>query len=316
MQEEKGLVFDVQGYSVHDGPGCRSLVFLSGCPLRCEWCANPEGQVIKQQVMYQLKKCKYEEHNCRRCISACPYNAISESGDSENPILIDRTKCRKCTTYDCTKACIHESLELSGEWMTVSELMDVIERDRRFWGDGGGVTFTGGEPFMQKEFLIAVLKKCKEAFIHTAIETSAYVDTESFLKAFQYLDFAFTDLKHMDPEKHREGTGVNNKLILKNIAALVASGWPKILVIRIPIIEGFNDSDENITATAEFLNKIGLDIVNILPFHRMADSKYNQLGMKYKYAENKETPDEVMRRVQKIFLDHEIGCFIGSNTPF
>jgi len=316
VQELKGLVFDVQGHSVHDGPGCRSLVFLSGCPLRCEWCANPEGQELKQQVMYQAKKCKYVDHNCRRCISACPYNAISESGDPEKPIVLDRSKCRECTTYDCTEACIHESLNLSGKWMTVSELMDIINRDRRFWGDGGGVTFTGGDPFMQKEFLTAILKKCKEAMIHTAVETSAQVDTESFLNAFQYLDFAFIDIKHMDPDKHREATGVNNKLILKNIAALAASGWPGTLVIRIPIIEGFNDSDENITATAEFLNKIGLDIVNILPFHRLGDSKYNQLGMKYKYSDREGTPDEVMKRVQKIFLDHNIGCFIGHNTPF
>lgn len=315
MQEKMGLIFDVQGYSVHDGPGCRSLIFLSGCPLRCEWCANPEGQKIKQQVMWQLKKCKYEERNCRRCISACPYKAISESGDPKK-LVIDRTKCKECTTYDCTKACIHESLSLSGKWMTVSQLMAVIYRDRKFWGERGGVTFTGGEPFMQKEFLTAALKKCRESFIHTAVETSAYVDTKFFLNAFQYIDFAFIDIKHMDPKKHLEATGVDNQLILKNIAALAASDWSGVLVIRIPVIEGFNDSDENITATAEFLNKIGLDIVNILPFHRLGDSKYNQLGMNYKYSECMETPDEVMERVQKIFLDHDIGCFIGSNTPF
>lgn len=315
-EQLKGLIFDIQGYSVHDGPGCRTLIFLSGCPLRCDWCANPEGQELKQQVMYQAQKCKYYAHNCRRCIYACPCFAIIESDDPERPVKLDREKCQKCTTYECTKACIHESLVLSGKWMTVDELMAIIDRDRRFWGKDGGVTFGGGEPFMQKEFLFAVLKKCKEAYIHTAIETSAYVDTQSFLKAFDYLNFAFVDIKHMDTEKHREVTGVGNELILKNVEALANSDWPGTLVIRIPIIEGFNNSYENIIATAEFLKKVGLDIVNILPFHRLGDSKYTQLGKSYKYSDCESPPREVLERIQQIFHSYNIGCFIGSDTPF
>lgn len=316
MGEEKGLVFDIQGYSVHDGPGCRSLVFLSGCPLRCDWCANPEGQELKQRVLYRVSKCKYQERNCRRCIGTCPHGAITESGDPEQPINIDRDICKNCTTYDCTSACIYEALNLSGKWMTVDELMAVIERDMNFWGDGGGVTFTGGEPLGQKDFLIAVLKRCKESFIHTAIETSGYASTDTFMEVINLLDFAFVDLKHMDPEKHLERTGVSNELILRNIRTVAESDWDGTLVIRIPIIQGFNDKDENIEATAEFLNDCGLDIVNILPFHRLGDSKYKQLGMKYKYSECEGTPEEVMKHIQEIFLRHEIACFIGSDTPF
>ncbi|HHW39768.1 MAG TPA: 4-hydroxyphenylacetate decarboxylase activase [Syntrophomonadaceae bacterium] len=316
VEERKGLVFDIQGYSVHDGPGCRSLVFLSGCPLSCDWCANPEGQELKQRVLYRVSKCKYHERNCRRCISACPYEAIAESGDAEQPVNIDRNICRDCKTYECTKACIYEALNLSGKWMTVDELMAVIERDRKFWGDGGGVTFTGGEPLLQKDFLLEALKRCKASFIHTSIETSGFASTETFMEVINLLDFAFVDLKHMDPDKHMEHTGVRNELILSNIKTLAASDWPGLLVIRIPVIEGFNDSDENIRATAEFLKGCDLEIVNILPFHRLGDSKYKQLGMKYKYSESEGTPEDVLLHIQEIFLKYDIACFIGSNTPF
>lgn len=316
VTDRKGLVFDIQGYSVHDGPGCRSLIFLSGCPLRCDWCANPEGQELKQRVMYKISKCQYAERKCRRCLSACPYNAIQETGDAAQPIRINTSKCRQCESYDCTKACIYEALSLSGRWMTVGELMEVINRDKKFWGDGGGVTFTGGEPFMQKGFLLEALMACKEQYIHRSLETSAYVNTDTFMNVLEYVDFVFTDIKHMDPEKHLEGTGVGNDLILKNIEALAGSQWPGLLVIRMPVIENYNDGDENITATAEFLKENNLDIVNILPFHRLGDSKYKQLGMSYKYSNHEGTPEEKMKHIQKIFLDHGIGCFIGSSTPF
>lgn len=316
MEELKGLIFDIQGHSVHDGPGCRSLIFLSGCPLRCDWCANPEGQEFKQRVFYRVSKCKYEERNCRRCLSGCPYGAITEAGDPERPITIDRDICKDCTTYDCTKACIYEALNLSGKWMTVDELMAVIERDRRFWGDGGGVTFTGGEPLVQRDFLIETLKRCKESFIHTSIETSGYANTETFMEVINLLDFAFVDLKHMDAHKHQEYTGVSNELILRNIKTVAQSDWKGMLVIRIPIIQYFNDTDENIELTAEFLNDCGLDIVNILPFHRLGDSKYKQLGMNYKYSDVEGTPEDVLKHIQEIFLKHEIACFIGSDTPF
>lgn len=316
MTEVKGIVFDIQGFSVHDGPGCRSLVFLSGCPLRCDWCANPEGQELRERVMYKTSKCQYVERNCRRCLAACPYNAIVEIGNNEQPITININKCKKCDSFDCAKACIYEALTLSGKWMAVGELMDIIRRDMKFWGDGGGVTFTGGEPFLQKEFLLEVLMACKAESIHTSIETSAYVDTEVLLNALQYVDVMFTDIKHMEPEMHREKTGIRNDLILKNIRVLASSDWPGLLVVRIPIIEGYNDIDENITATARFLKEINLDIVNILPFHRMGESKYKQLGLKYKYSEQTAISEEKMKHIQKIFLEHNIGCFIGSNTPF
>jgi glycyl-radical enzyme activating protein len=316
LTEGKGLVYDIQGFSVHDGPGCRSLVFLSGCPLRCDWCANPEGQELRQRLMYKTSKCNYIERNCRRCLLSCPNNAIVETGNIEQPVAININKCKHCNSFDCTKACIYEALALSGKWMTVGTLMDVIRRDMKFWGDGGGVSFSGGEPFQQQEFLLEVLKACKAESIHCSIETSFFVNSEVLLNVLHYVDVVFTDIKHMVPKMHLKGTGVRNDVILKNIRALASSDWPGLLVIRIPIIEGYNDTDENMTATAEFLKEINLDIVNILPFHRMGDSKYKQLGIKYKYSEQTPTSEEKMKHIQKIFLERDIGCFIGSNTPF
>ena len=312
MQDKEGLIFDIQGYSVHDGPGCRTLIFLSGCPLRCRWCANPEGWEKKQRVMFRATKCVHMERGCERCLKACPYQSISF--DKDALLVIDRDMCKTCETFDCVSACLNGALALSGRTIKSSELMRIINRDRQYWGSEGGVTFTGGEPLLQKEFVKNMLQRCREAYIHTAIETTACIDTDNFLDVIQYVDWAFIDLKHMDPDKHREQTGVGNELILKNIKTLARSDWPGMLMI--PIIEGFNDDDENLEATSKFLLSVGLEEVNILPFHRLGESKWQQLGMVYPYAEQEAPGDEVMSRVRDIFLDHNIRCYVGHDTPF
>ncbi|HOB29198.1 MAG: 4-hydroxyphenylacetate decarboxylase activase [Dethiobacteria bacterium] len=314
--EETGLIFDIQGHSVHDGPGSRTLVFLSGCPLRCEWCSNPEGMELRQRIRFREKNCVTLKQDCTRCADACPYNAITFNRDNEIPLEIDRQLCRNCDSLDCAKACLKEALIISGKKMTVTELMTILNRDRQFWGPEGGVSFTGGEPLFQKRFIIQVLQKCCEAYLHTVIETSAYVETEHFLKAMSMIEFAFIDLKHMDPEKHKEKTGVSNKLIHKNIKALANSNWPGRLIIRMPIIENFNDSEENILATASFLKEVGLDEINILPFHRLGDSKWTQLGLTYPYRDYKEPPAEKMEYIQQLFLDQNLACYNGYRTPF
>jgi len=315
--EETGLIFDIQGHSVHDGPGSRTLVFLSGCPLRCKWCANPEGMLRRRQVRFVEVDCVHHEQGCTRCADACPYNAITFNDDSnETPLEIDREKCRKCDTLDCAKACLEEALVISGKRMTVNELMRILNRDRQYWGSEGGVSFTGGEPLNQKKFLLQALRKCQESYLHTVIETSAYADTESFLEVMKMVEFAFIDLKHMDPQKHKEKTGVSNKLILDNVRALAESGWPGRVVFRMPVIENYNDTEENILATAAFLNELGFYEMNILPFHRLGDSKWTQLGLTYPYRDYKETPDEKMERLQQLFLNEDIACYNGFRTPF
>ncbi|SHG68664.1 glycyl-radical enzyme activating protein [Thermosyntropha lipolytica DSM 11003] len=313
---KKGLIFDIQSYSVHDGPGCRTLIFMSGCPLRCEWCANPEGLLVKKQVMFSNIKCKHDSYNCMYCIDACPHDAIKVSPQGENLLYFERNLCLNCDEFLCAAACPYEAIRIVGKWMSVDDLIYILDRDRQYWGSGGGVTFSGGEPLVQHEFLQEMLMLCKDKYIHTAIETSAYVDTGIFLRAFRYIDFAFIDVKHMDDEQHRAKTGVSNKLILHNIRALTESGWQGRLVLRMPVIRGYNDSAENINMIIRFMKELGLFEINILPFHRLGDSKWKQLGLVYKYANESATPREKLEEIQDQFLEARIACYIGHETCF
>lgn len=316
MSDVKGLVFDIQSYSVHDGPGCRTLVFLMGCPLRCTWCANPEGWEFRQRMMFRATKCIHDSQGCVRCIDRCPHHAITAGEDGKGPLVVDWSKCKTCETFDCTQACLKESMVVCGKWYSIADLMRIFKRDRHYWGGSGGVTFSGGDPLVQKEFLIAALKSCHEAYIHTAIETSACFPQEQFLAVMKYVDFAFVDIKHMNAEKHLEKTGVSNEQTLNNVKALVDTKWPGRLIVRIPLIPGFNDDDENIVATAEFVKASGLKEINILPFHRMGDSKWSQCGMTYPYREQESPSPEKMHHVKEMVTEQGITCYVGSDTPF
>ena len=316
MPEAKGLIFDIQSYSVHDGPGCRTTVFFMGCPLRCEWCANPEGWKLQQRMMFRSTKCTHDTEGCVRCVSRCPHHAISAGEDGTGPLLIDWSHCQQCTTFECTQACFKESMVICGKWHTVSELIKMFNRDRHYWGNIGGVTLSGGDAVAQKDFSTALLKRCQEAYIHTAIETSACFPQEQFLSVLKYVNFAFVDIKHMDPEKHREQTGVSNAQILENVAALAGESWPGRLVIRIPVIPGFNDDDENILSTAKFVKDVGMGEINVLPFHRLGDSKWRQCGMEYPYSQQESPSPEKMQHIQSLVSGQGIACYIGSDTPF
>ncbi|MCX8025241.1 MAG: glycyl-radical enzyme activating protein, partial [Thermanaerothrix sp.] len=297
------------------------LVFLKGCPLDCAWCSNPEGKQFKQEIMYRATKCTHLTQGCERCIPACPEGAIrknlSDNGDREAiPLILDRSKCQSCRDFDCAARCYFEALKICGRWYSVSELMRILKRDQQYWGGQGGVTFSGGEPLMQRRFMRAVLEACRDAYIHTAVETSAYIESGAFLELMRFVDWAFIDIKHMDPEKHKIGTGVSNELILSNIALLARSGWSGRLIIRMPVIPGFNDDDENILKIAEFLRQVGLVEMNILPFHRLGDSKWSQLGEVYPYRDYEGTPEEKLAHLQRLLLDQQIACYVGSETPF
>ena len=318
-KELKGLVFDVQGYSVHDGPGCRTLVFMKGCPLRCEWCSNPEGMRVAQDILFRNMKCVNVKNGCTRCIEACPHHAIVENPDrSEDAqqLLIDRSLCNICEDQKCLSVCYFEGIQACGKWRTVGELMHIFERNRHYWGERGGASFSGGEPLLQHEFMHAVFEACREAKIHTAVETTAHIQPDKFLDLMSMVDFAFIDVKHMDSARHREKTGVPNELIHSNIAALANTKWPGRLVLRFPVIEDYNDGDENIEAVAEFMQRLGLFEVNILPFHRLGDSKWTQLGKQYAFSQAIATPEERLLRIQDIFLGKRIACYVGSSTPF
>ncbi len=308
--EPRGLVFSIQAHSVHDGPGARTTVFMSSCPLSCVWCCNPEGLFSHPVMLHSDVKCV----RCGACISACPKGAVSVV---DGKMTFDRKLCNVCETHECVDACLHEANSTSGKYYTIPELMRVFERDRMFWGSKGGVTFSGGEPLMQKSFMLPLLKKCKDSYIHVTIETTSCLAPEYFMEAVRYVDWIFTDIKHMDSEKHKELTGVGNRLILENIGRLSqADWWNGIVVPRIPIIPGVNDSDENIEESARFVKDAGLEVINILPFHRLGESKYRQLGRTYRFQEMKAPEPAHMKHLQDLIQKQGLYCFIGYETPF
>ncbi len=309
----QGLIFDIQGYSVHDGSGCRTLVFLSGCPLRCTWCSNPEGQLQRPRLMYREMKCTHTRY---RCVTACTQGAIRRTDGTGPALQFDRSLCDRCESMACVGACLSEALRVSGRWYTVDELMRILVRDHAFWGSGGGVTFGGGEPLSQPEFLLDVLARCRANYMHTTVETCAHCEGGVLKDVLRRVDAAFIDIKHMDSAAHRAGTGVGNEKILENIEAAASMGWEGRLIIRVPVVPGYNDSRENLGATAAFMARIGLREVNLLPLHRLGQSKYEQLGLSCEYAEAPAPADEVLRSYREIFEDAGLTCYLGADTPF
>ncbi|MEI8007318.1 MAG: glycyl-radical enzyme activating protein [Bacteroidota bacterium] len=307
-----GYIFDIQGFSVHDGPGCRTLIFLKGCPLRCLWCSNPEGIKPFPEPLYKESKCLFDLF----CVEACPYQAITvHGGNGDQKLEFDRKKCSECRTYDCAKACLTGALAKGGYFMTLDELYARIVHDRQYWGDQGGITLTGGEPFAQPEFTGALLQKCFKAFIHTAVETCGNIPWKDIQPSLQWLEWIFFDLKHMDGAVHQELTGVSNKLILEN-ARLIASGFDGRLVFRLPLVPGMNDSEENIKATARFILSTGKNELNILPVHHLGREKYLLAGYTYKLPDLDMIPREKLLAVQNLFTRFGVKCYLGSETPF
>jgi pyruvate formate lyase activating enzyme len=311
--DKKGLLFDIQSFSVHDGPGCRTNVFFAGCPLQCKWCANPESWLKKKHIMFAEAVCSWKK-GCQACKNVCPHGSNFFAVDGK--LSINWDICEQCETFDCVAICPNSALKQCVKEYTVNELVAVLRRDFNNWGSEGGVTFSGGEPLMQSEFLIEVLKKCHALQIHTVIETSGFVKQEIFLEMMKYIDFAFIDVKNMDREEHKAGTGVDNSLILSNIKALTRSGWGGRIILRQPIIAGYNDSDENAYKLIEFMNENSLYEINLLKFHRLGLTKWNQLGKEYQYSEHGHVDDEKMEHLQELYLNNNIACYIGDNTPF
>lgn len=309
----KGTIFDIQSFSVHDGPGCRTTVFLTGCPLHCAWCANPESWTAGKHLMYAANVCKWDK-GCRVCEPVCPAHAI-HFPERQAPV-VDLATCASCTTFDCVDICPNRALKQCVKEYTSEDLLKILRRDFSSWGQNGGVTFSGGDPILQHDFLVEVLKGCRDLQIHTAIETSAYFGTARFLDVMQYIQFAFIDVKHMDPEAHKAGTGVGNQPILDNIRALVRSGWPGRLVLRQPTIGGYNDSEENARKVIAFMQENGLFEINLLKFHRMGQTKWEQLGKEYAYASKGDVTDETLQALQALYLDAGIACYVGNHTSF
>ena len=297
----KGIVFDIQRFSVHDGYGIRTLVFLKGCPLRCRWCSNPESQDSNPQIAFFKEKCSF----CQRCVSGCPIGlTFKESGK------IDWSKCQKC--LKCVDACVYNARVAYGKMMTVDKVVEIVKRDIPFYKkSAGGMTLGGGEATFQPEFARQILKKCHEVGIHTAMETCGFVSWKVFEKIIRHVDQLLYDIKHMDTKKHKEFTGVDNKIILQN--AVMASERVKEMIVRFPLIPDFNDDRKNIEELACFIKK-NMPLVkkiDVLPYHSTGESKCKTIGREYTFRHEHEVNDEKIEECKKILTAAGLQVSIG-----
>jgi pyruvate formate lyase activating enzyme len=291
----KGTIFDIKRYAIHDGPGIRTTIFLKGCSLRCQWCQNPEGQESNPEIILRSSRCATE---CNECVSICSLDAISKD---RNSIEIDKAKCNLCR--ECEEVCAYEALEIVGREVTAQELAEEIEKDKIFFDEsGGGVTFSGGEPLMQLDFLEALLKEIKKKNIHVTLDTSGYVSFEGLDRISEKVDLFLYDLKIMDDEKHEKYTGVSNKLILENLRKLAERG--KSVAVRIPLVSGINDDNQSIHMLVDFLQSLkNINQISLLSYHRGGREKYKRLR-KEKLPKTFQSPsDERIEEIKKILTD-------------
>lgn len=304
LRKIKGRIFSVQGYSIHDGPGVRTTVFLSGCPLRCKWCQNPESQTLDPALFFFAEKCT----GCSACVPACPEHAITvQNGLSKT----DRAICLSCGR--CVKACPSSAREIVGQDKTSGELLDLICRDRIFFeSSGGGITLSGGEVLSQPQFSAALLELFKAEGINTAIETCGFGAWSSFAEILKNTDLVLYDFKHMDSECHKQGTGVGNELILEN-AERVYHTAKKRMAARVPVIPGFNDTQENMEALAKFIsNRLGSDVkVHLLPYHRLGESKKERMEQKDTLFTTEIPSDSELTMLMKPFESAGLTAVIG-----
>lgn len=298
---EKLLVNNIQGYSIHDGPGIRTTVFFKGCNLRCEWCQNPEGLSGLHQVGFNAQLC----HACGKCVKACQHGAIVTEPGAHR---IDYSKCIACG--DCVTTCYYGALVSYGEPMTAQEVFDEAKKDIMFYdASGGGVTLSGGEPMLHPEYMYQLLKLLKGAGIHTAVETAGCVPWESFDRVADLVDLFLFDIKHANPLQHKKLTGQSNSLILDNATALVSGGYD--VLFRMPLLAGVNDSEDNITQTAEFMKRIRNPRLQLMPYHRMGQSKYDILNMPYPAIDVPVMDAAEVEAVRQRFEDLGIDCSIS-----
>lgn len=300
MQESKiltGRIFNIQHFSVNDGPGIRTVVFFKGCPLRCRWCGNPESQLAKPQLAWS-------EDKCLHCIACEQYTQGRIKFSADGKIHIDKTL--NLTKAEVERICPSMALHLIGEVKTSDEILAEVVKDKVFYEQsGGGLTLSGGEPLMQAKFAIELLAKAKAKQIHTAMETEGFTAWENLNMAAKYLDYILYDIKSLNAKKHLAQTGVDNTLIVNNFRKLVATYPEKIIHVRTPIIPDFNDSEQDIEQILEFLAPYPRVKYELLQYHRFGVGKYKTLGRKYNMPD-KIISDEFMHKLNKLVKEYRL----------
>jgi pyruvate formate lyase activating enzyme len=291
------VIFNVQRFSLHDGPGIRTTVFFKGCPLKCRWCHNPEGLSNEIEFLHNKDKCSL----CAECVKRCPSHAISIIDET---IVTDMSKCSLCG--ECSYYCVNGLRETAGKEYSADELMKIILKDRIFFEEsGGGVTLSGGEPVMQIDFIEELLKRLKSENIHTAVDTSGIMPLEYYERIYKYTDLFLYDIKLVDEDKHKIFTGCSNDIIIENLKKLsnlysnanaessientitnkdninVRNDTYRGINLRLPIIEGVNADDEHIDKVVELIKCLGIKNINLLPYHNISEHKYKNLNKQY-----------------------------------
>lgn len=312
MENVSGIVTEIERYAIHDGPGIRTLLFLKGCPLRCKWCCNPETQQGYVEMIFFEEKCI----KCDRCLNACPYGAIAYSDEK---MVVNKSVCKKncfgrTQHFPCTINCYTKARRVAGELITVSQAFMEISRDISFYeATGGGVTLSGGEPMMQAEFAYALLRTCKENWINTAMETSASGSLKDYKEILPYLDVLFVDLKSTNPTLYAQWTQYNGNDALAVIHELseMAEKYTTQMYIRIPVIPGFNDTQQDIREIGCFIKEKcrGFKGIELLPYHKLGRGKYKSLGLHYELNKIEPPSEERMDEYSKILLNMGISIY-------
>lgn len=307
-REDRVYISEIQRFCVHDGPGIRTVVFVLGCPLSCKWCQNPENIRALPQLLFSRGKCI----GCSACIGACPEQA--NTVDKSGKCRIDRKICTACGR--CVEVCYPGARKLSGTQYTVDEVFKEIMKDRIIYSNtNGGVTLSGGEFTMFADFAARLLEKCKKENIHTALETCGYSKWEIFVRIASYTDMFLYDIKTIDPQKHRKWTGVDNERVLNNLSRLADMG--KEIIVRVPLIPGVNDDEGEFTGIVEFVRSLRtVNILHIMPFHHIGQTKYEMLDQPYHVSGMKQPPESVLWRCKRIAEEHQLLVDIGGSNCF
>ena len=299
--KEEGVVFDIQRFSVHDGPGIRTLVFLKGCRLRCEWCSNPESQRFFPDLLFDPERCI----GCENCFEQCPNEAIKKDGGR---LVFEKDLCVSCG--QCAAECYAEARVLKGRTMHAKEVVEEVLKDEAFYTDsGGGITLSGGEPLDQADFSAAILRLCKQKGIHTAIETAGNVSWNSFKHVLPYTDLFLFDVKHTDTKKLSAFTGADAGIIHSNLEKLMQS--TQNVVMRTPVIPGFNDTVDEIKTIAQFAKKLGITHLHLLPYHRFGLGKYRLMGKAYVFKGSEKLPDDCVQELKETAAKQGLSVQVG-----